>query len=518
MDMGTIESIQSEALTSLATEVDNVIETTQADNVIESTEVFTYTHEDGLEVSATIEDMGRCAVLGSLPPEARAEIARAHIIGRALQIEKEKEEAEATEAEEDSDTETAQKTDSEKKLPEPKAKAEHKDSPKGVSEEKVPAAAAEPLKPAVQAEQTKPAPKTTAEPAVSSGQESSAATAELAGSEDAEPQATEAKSITAVQAAAVSRPPTPETAAAGSLPDKAAEIKAAPIEWPAPVVPTLNEQPLKNTPEVVITEEDAPQAFIELAEAADEQGTEVPEAEVVMDIQTGSEPEAATEEFVPDLSGPAEVLDMEAGSLTKDEPEQEQLADVPDFTDTLQEYQPAAETELDFKPTPQELSAAEAAAPQAVSEELQELFENLEPQPAKTAAELVDEIVELAAGTDETAEADAPVRKTQLEERVVRLFENMGINADEETLEKFVSAILSENLEMQDESQTETSQDLGTHEKKIISYLLTRNLALLTEPRTPRLVMLGRYALRINLQISRWVRSAGLSPAAVSGE
>jgi hypothetical protein len=142
MDMGTIESIQSEALTSLATEVDNVIETTQADNVIESTEVFTYTHEDGLEVSATIEDMGRCAVLGSLPPEARAEIARAHIIGRALQIEKEKEEAEATEAEEDSDTETAQKTDSEKKLPEPKAKAEHKDSPKGVSEEKVPAAAA----------------------------------------------------------------------------------------------------------------------------------------------------------------------------------------------------------------------------------------------------------------------------------------------------------------------------------------------------------------------------------------
>jgi hypothetical protein len=500
MDIETID-IQSEILTSLVTD---------EDNAIESTEIFTYTHEDGLEVSATIEDMGRCAVLGSLPPEARAEIARAHIIGRALKSEKEKEEAEATEAEEDSDTETAQKADSEKRLPEPEAKAEPKDSPKGVSEEKVPAAAAEPLKPAGQAEQTKPAPKTTAEPAVSSGQEASAAPAELAGSEVTGPQAAEAKSIPAAQTAAVSRPGVPETAAAGSLPDKAPEIAAAPTEWPAPVVPILNEQPheqpLKNTPEVVITEEDAPQAIIELAEAADEQGAEVPEAEVVMDAQAGPEPEAASEEFVPDLSEPAAVLDTETGSLAKDEPEQEQLADIQDFMDTMQEYQPAAVMELDFKPTPHDLSAAEAIAPQAVQEELQELFENLEPRPAKVAVELVDEIVELAAEADKTAEADAPVRKAKLEETVVRLFETVGINVDEETLEKFVSAILLEN------------QDLGTHEKKVISYLLTRNLALLTEPRTSRLVMLGRYALRINLQISRWVKSAGLSPAVISGE
>lgn len=61
-------------------------------SVIESTELFSYTHENGLAVSATIEDMGRCAVLGSLPPEVRAQIARAHIIGQELQAKEEKKE------------------------------------------------------------------------------------------------------------------------------------------------------------------------------------------------------------------------------------------------------------------------------------------------------------------------------------------------------------------------------------------------------------------------------------------
>jgi hypothetical protein len=484
----------------------------EEDEGVDYSRIFTFKHSNGEVISGNVLDIqARC--------RGMAGMAIRHVFSNADSMEsgqklleqqeesKEKtEEAEETEVEEDSDTETAQKADSEKKLPEPEAKAEPKDSPKGVSEEKVPAAAAEPLKPAGQAEQTKPASKTTAEPAISSGQEAPAVPEGQAGLAATEPQAAEAKSIPAAQTAAVSRPAVPETSAAGSLPDKAPEITAATTEWPAPVVPTLNEQPFKNTPEVIITEEDAPQAFIELAEAADEQGAEVPDAEVAMDTQAGSEPEAAPEEFVSGLSGPAEVLDTETGSLAKDELEQEQLADIQDFTDTLQEYQPAAETELDFKPTPQELSAAEAAAPQAVREELQGLFENLEPRPAQAAVELVDEIVELAAGTDVTAEADAPHRQAKLEETVVRLFETIGISADEETLEKFVSAILLEN------------QDLGTHEKKIISYLLTRNLALLTEPRTPRLVMLGRYALRINLQISRWVKSAGFSPAIISGE
>src|SRR6266404_5153761 len=102
MEVGIIENVQSAGL---------AIVEDEASQTIEYAEVFTYTHENGLAISATVEEMGRCAVLGSLAPEARAEIARAYIEGRKLQAEEQTEETEAEEEIENKQGKTEQEAE-----------------------------------------------------------------------------------------------------------------------------------------------------------------------------------------------------------------------------------------------------------------------------------------------------------------------------------------------------------------------------------------------------------------------
>jgi hypothetical protein len=101
MEVGVIEDTQSSRVADLGAEVDSLIN---------SSEVFTYAHENGLTVSATIEDMGRCAVLGAFPPEMRAVLAEGYVRGREIQAEKETHKSE--EAEEAEPKEKAKNQDS----------------------------------------------------------------------------------------------------------------------------------------------------------------------------------------------------------------------------------------------------------------------------------------------------------------------------------------------------------------------------------------------------------------------
>lgn len=59
---------------------------------IESTEVFNYTHENGEVVSATVKDLGSCALLGNLPEAQRAILARQFMIEQRRILEEETDE------------------------------------------------------------------------------------------------------------------------------------------------------------------------------------------------------------------------------------------------------------------------------------------------------------------------------------------------------------------------------------------------------------------------------------------
>lgn len=78
----------------------------------ESSEIFSYRHENGEVASGTLADLARCAMLGSLPEEQRAILARQFMIGQQeLQANEEQNKEEAKENQDDQAEEIGQKTE-----------------------------------------------------------------------------------------------------------------------------------------------------------------------------------------------------------------------------------------------------------------------------------------------------------------------------------------------------------------------------------------------------------------------
>jgi hypothetical protein len=167
--------------------------------------------------------------------------------------------------------------------------------------------------------------------------------------------------------------------------------------------------------------------------------------------------------------------------------------------------------ELDFEITEQDMVLPESFSAETFQAEFTELLDNPEPEQIAAGQEIVNSIIEsVRVLADETAvSADAlqdvePELIIELQVQCAQLFEQAGIEYDEETLDSFVQGIVRAQLSIAEaRSDEEPETEAGTHEQKVINYLILRNLSSLKKYKQPRHIMLGRYALGLEVPLRR---------------
>jgi hypothetical protein len=211
---------------------------------------------------------------------------------------------------------------------------------------------------------------------------------------------------------------------------------------------------------------------------SDVSGFESPQDEEVDILFTG----ASEPEFTPDSDPKTSI----AGTETNFTP-------APEFEQPI--------LELDFEITPQDILVAETITKEVFQEKLQELFEPLPPEQTEDAIELIEAIVELIAELpEEVSNQEETPQPQELQELCAQLFKLMDPEYDEEVISKFIAGIsLMEAQANQAKTAASFTFKTGTREKKLTNYLILRNLSVLMSQKQPRHVMLGRYALGMNL-------------------
>jgi hypothetical protein len=252
----------------------------------------------------------------------------------------------------------------------------------------------------------------------------------------------------------------------------------------------LEEQPEPlATIEVAGNEDEPDSGLVQAAELQEPEDREIDDLSDKNEPKTAAELEGKMETGADFIIGAFDGLDDEAeagGSF--DNEENAAVLFIPEAAAPI--------TDVSFEITQLEIDEALLETDEALGESLNELLEPLEPDTAEAAAGLVEQIAQIAAGKDYEEEPDA--KKEELEQVCLRLVETIGLDLDEETVSRFVEGILLENVDIQS-SEYFSDQDAGTREKKLVTYLIARNLSLLAGAQTPSHKLLGRYALGASL-------------------